>query len=242
MNTRIGAKCHMSKQYDLIGDIHGHANDLIELLRLLGYSESSGYYQHPTRNVIFLGDFVDRGKNQRRVLEIVMPMVESGTAYAVMGNHEYNALAFHTKDPENSDVWLRSRSTKNIYQHMAFLEEYSAPSCGEDLDRVLSFFRSLPLWLELDGLRVVHACWDKDLIEKVRPLLGENNTLTESLLIASTRKGGLEYDAIETLLKGAEMTLPNGECFFDKDGNRRTEARVRWWLNEASSWGFGVWA
>ncbi|MBT5230949.1 MAG: diadenosine tetraphosphatase, partial [Methylococcales bacterium] len=49
----------MQKQhYDIIGDIHGHADELIQLLELMGYSLVNGYHQHPTRKVIFLGDFV----------------------------------------------------------------------------------------------------------------------------------------------------------------------------------------
>lgn len=82
--------------YDLIGDIHGHANDLIGLLKQLGYSMVGGCYRHPDRQVIFLGDFVDRGCNQQKVLQIVMPMVKKKAALALMGNHEFNALAFHT--------------------------------------------------------------------------------------------------------------------------------------------------
>ena len=46
--------------YDLIGDIHGHADELIQLLDALGYRKSQGVYGHPERMVIFLGDFIDR--------------------------------------------------------------------------------------------------------------------------------------------------------------------------------------
>ena len=87
--------------YDLIGDIHGYADELIHLLDALGYQNSRGAYSHPERKVIFVGDFVDRGPQIREVLEIVRPMMEEGKALAVMGNHELNALAYHTDDPES---------------------------------------------------------------------------------------------------------------------------------------------
>jgi hypothetical protein len=32
------------------------------------------------------------------------------------------------------------------------------------------------------------------------------------------------------LLKGVEASLPEGLSHFDKDGHRRTQIRVRWWL------------
>ena len=43
---------------------------------------------------MFIGDFVDRGPGIGEVIEIVRAMVDAGDALAVMGNHEYNAIAF----------------------------------------------------------------------------------------------------------------------------------------------------
>ena len=71
--------------YDLIGDIHGHANELTQLLEALGYRKHGSTYSHPERKVIFLGDFIDRGPKIREVLEIVHPMVEEGNALARHG-------------------------------------------------------------------------------------------------------------------------------------------------------------
>ena len=70
--------------YDLIGDIHGHADALEQLLLKLGYQQVNGIYRHPERQVIFLGDFIDRGPKIREVLSIVRPMVEAGHA---LGGH-----------------------------------------------------------------------------------------------------------------------------------------------------------
>ena len=47
--------------YDLIGDIHGHADELEALLVRLGYSRVGDSYRHDSRQVIFIGDFIDRG-------------------------------------------------------------------------------------------------------------------------------------------------------------------------------------
>ena len=81
---------------------------------------------------------------------------DSGAALAVMGNHELTALAFHTPDPEKPGSHLRPHNEKNSNQHAETRRQVPA---GE-LDSYLSWFRTLPLWLDLDGLRVVHACWD----------------------------------------------------------------------------------
>lgn len=81
----------MSEGFDIIGDIHGEADALERLLHKLDYKLIDGCWQHPSRQVIFLGDFIDRGPEQKRVIEIVMPMVKGGQALAVMGNHEFNS-------------------------------------------------------------------------------------------------------------------------------------------------------
>src|SRR5205085_3037473 len=79
--------------------------------------------RHPDRKMIFLGDFIDRGPKIRQVLEIVRPMIESGHALAVMGNHELNALAYHAEDPDSPGEHLRRHSPKNENQHRATLEQ-----------------------------------------------------------------------------------------------------------------------
>ena len=71
--------------YDIIGDTHGHASELIKLLKHLGYQHSSNGYSHKNRKAIFLGDFIDRGGEHIKLLEIVMTMVKQGNALAVMG-------------------------------------------------------------------------------------------------------------------------------------------------------------
>ncbi len=96
--------------YDLIGDIHGYADELVQLLEALGYDKLQGVYRHPERTAIFLGDFIDRGPKIRQVLEIAQPMIEEGKALGVMGSQELNALAYHTEDPESPTEYLPCES------------------------------------------------------------------------------------------------------------------------------------
>ena len=44
---------------------------------------------------------IDRGSQQIKTLEVVRAMVDSGSAQMVMGNHEFNAISFATRDPEH---------------------------------------------------------------------------------------------------------------------------------------------
>lgn len=78
-----------SGPFDIIGDVHGCYDELVELLAALGYDTASTPIAHADgRRALFLGDLVDRGPASDRVLETVMSMVEAGTALCILGNHE----------------------------------------------------------------------------------------------------------------------------------------------------------
>jgi hypothetical protein len=57
----------VTTRYDIVGDIHGHADALHRLLGILGYREVDGVFRHPDRQMLFAGDFIDRGPHQREV-------------------------------------------------------------------------------------------------------------------------------------------------------------------------------
>jgi hypothetical protein len=213
--------------YDLIGDIHGHADELIELLAALGYHPRGGVYAHPQRRVIFLGDFIDRGPKIRQTLEIVRAMIDAGQALAVMGNHELNALAFHTADPEHGGEYLRPHSSKNLRQHQQTLDQLPPA----ELASYLAWFRTLPLWLDLDGLRVVHACWDGPAIEQVGRALAAEQGISGRFLQSACTAGQPLFATVETVLKGKEAPLPAGGTFADKDGHLRDHTRIRWYAS-----------
>ena len=89
---------------DFIGDVHGCADKLLGLLRALGYDEHGRAFAHPDRTAVFVGDLIDRGPQQVEVLNIVRSMVAAGSARALMGNHEFNAISYVTPDPRDPDV------------------------------------------------------------------------------------------------------------------------------------------
>ncbi len=210
---------------DLIGDVHGYADELEKLLTKLGYSKNDNYYSHPEkRQVLFVGDYIDRGLQIPETLAIVKQMVDNGSAIALLGNHEYNALCFHLKDSEG--VYLRKHSDKNIHQHRATLDQFE--NRGNELDMYLEWFKTLPLFYETETFRAVHACWDHKSISYLKDHLN-NNCLTDDLVRQSVKKGTALYEAIEDTLKGKEMKLPNEQSFQDKDDIKRTEMRIKWW-------------
>jgi hypothetical protein len=217
--------------YDLVGDIHGHADALHRLLRQLEYAEFEGVLRHPERQMIFVGDFIDRGPQQGEVLRIARSMCEAGTARAVMGNHEFNAIGWMAQNEDGT--FLRKHSPKNTSQHARFLSQVGENS--EAHKDAIRWFRTLPVWLDLPGFRVVHACWHDASREALGPFLDEGGCFTENGVRESYRHGSVAHSAVEILLKGPEERLPAGIHFLDKDGHRREEVRLRWWDQNATT-------
>jgi hypothetical protein len=216
--------------YDIIGDIHGHADELEVLLQKLGYGLENGVYKHKEdRQVIFLGDFIDRGPQIRETLHIAKNMCDFGSAQAIMGNHEFNAIAFHTKNQKDGG-YFRPHLPKEISQHKATLEQFSI--YPQELEMFINWFRELPIFLEIgDEFRAVHACWDQNLVNYIKAKYdNEKDIFSDEFLRASTTDNkSKDYQAIEELLKGKEQKLPQGLSFKDKDGNLRENCRVKWW-------------
>jgi Calcineurin-like phosphoesterase len=235
--------------YDLIGDIHGQNEKLRALLQKLGYRQTGGSWRHPNRQAIFVGDFIDRGPSQVQTVNTVRRMIESEAALAVMGNHELNAIAWHTPDPTIPGEYLRPHfsakwGAKNRKQHAAFLAEVEGkPRLHTE---VIDWFPTLPLWLELPDLRVVHACWHPSFMTWLTPQLHDGRRLTRDLIPAATIEPANEFEkdnatatifkAVEALTKGIEIPLPDGHSFSDKYGIQRTRVRVRWWDHTSTTY------
>jgi hypothetical protein len=105
-------------------------------------------WRHPERQAIFVGDFIDRRPNQVECVEIARSLVDAGAAQAVLGNHEFNAIAWFLPDTNKPGEFLRPHfskkyGTKNREQHEAFLREINA----SNHERIIDWFLTLPMWL-----------------------------------------------------------------------------------------------
>ncbi len=210
------------KALDIIGDIHGQWGKLTALLDLLGYLPQGDGYRHPEgRRVVFLGDYIDRGPAVREVLHTVRAMVESGDAFAIMGNHEYNIICYYT--PDGHGGWLRPHTAANGRQIAATLSAFAGRE--EEWEEWLEWMKRLPMALDLGPLRCVHACWD---VKRLKELRGRSLT-DGAFLLACASKLTPEHRAIENLLKGPELSMPGESVFHDKEGIPRKRVRARWW-------------
>jgi protein phosphatase len=154
--------------FDIIGDVHGCADELEELLVKLGYAITTSedpelgrrYLVVPPagRKVVFVGDLVDRGPRVGDTLRLAMDMIEAGLALCVLGNHEAKV-----------EKWLRSGDVQikhGLDKTIADLEaggSASGPAPERQRDafkrRVKTFIGKLVSHYLLDGgkLAVAHA-------------------------------------------------------------------------------------
>jgi hypothetical protein len=179
--------------YAIIPDLHADKVCLDKTLLACGFIQTKPFsWRHPKGfKAVFLGDFIDYSRDRsdpncddKYVVETVKNMVQVGDAYAIMGNHELNALMYHTSticEKTGKHKWLRDRSEDNKRQHHSFLEahnvnfddDYSSPKDPE-LKETLDWFLTLPLFIDFGEFRVVHAQWDDNCISLIKSCFPDN--------------------------------------------------------------------
>lgn len=219
---------------DFIGDIHGHFDALTALLARLGYERRGAGFAHPERRAVFLGDYIDRGPKCRDVYKLVREMVESENAAAILGNHELNALAFWTKRRRpnpGGDSYYREHSFNKVMIHAETVSSFRPDGTFDgkrEFAEMLQFFRTLPLYLETPTFRAVHAALDLDALDTLKKN-GITNLQNDEVLHRALDEQGDLFPAVDVLLKGPEMDLPNGISFRDSENVRRVKTRICWW-------------
>lgn len=123
--------------FDIIGDVHGCATELEELLTALGYelqtSEDESlwgndHYAHPEgRKAVFVGDLVDRGPRVLDCVKIARNMVHHGSGICVPGNHDMKLLRML----KGRNVQLKHGLAETAAEIDALAEDIRKPFCRE---------------------------------------------------------------------------------------------------------------
>lgn len=136
---------------DIIGDIHGCYEELLELLEVLGYKNKGSQWVHPDkRKLVFIGDLMDRGPSSLKVIELVYQLVtKDKIAKYIPGNH--------------CDKLYRYFLGNNVkIQHglETTVEEYEALNTKEQVairNKMIRLYEQAPLYLEIPEVNVVIA-------------------------------------------------------------------------------------
>jgi hypothetical protein len=215
--------------YDIIGDVHGHAQLLKQLLLKLGYNKTSDGYSHPGRKAVFVGDFINRGPQIRKTMRMIRTMVENGNALAVLGNHEINAIIAHLKD--KNGIAMIKPPFKNFISVLKTMNEFAGYS--EEWAGHLKWLRSLPLFLELDEIRVVHACWSDEAVEYLKNSLPAGRIKKEIFRRVHKNPSSELAQNIWLLTKGPQFKMPGDLKIINNKGVSPRSFRMRWWEEPA---------
>jgi protein phosphatase len=154
--------------FDIVGDVHGCADELILLLEKLGYRvDLDGANTHVTppegRKLVFAGDLVDRGPRTPDVLRIAMAAVRSGCGYVVQGNHD-----------RKLGRYLAGREVQIAHGLKASIDQLAAESVEfrSEVRRFLEDLRS-HYWLDGGSLVIAHAGLKEEMIGRGSPAVRE---------------------------------------------------------------------
>lgn len=201
--------------FDIFGDVHGCADELMQLMRRLGYevalsgegeARRAEVVPPAGRRAIFVGDLVDRGPNSPDALRIVMDMVAAGQALAVPGNHDVKLVR-----------WLDGRQVKmshGIDRTIAQLET-EPPAFRQ---RVRKFLDGLVshAWLEGGRLAIAHAGIKESMIGRASGairefcLYGETSGETDEFGLPVRYNWAAEYRGATTIVYG-HTPVPEAE-------------------------------
>lgn len=211
--------------YDIIGDIHGYAFLLKKLLTTMGYTNRKGIFRHPERKAVFVGDFTNRGPEIIETLSIIRMMVDAGTGYAILGNHEINNILYHLrnqlKEPLLSDKGIRFASVRQTIQQFK-----NVPADWKDYRRWL---RTLPLYLEMDGIRIVHAYWSDSNIQILKDSLKPGKISKTIFRNLVEEPGSQLSQAILQTTRGIHLLMPPDMKILDHRQRNHRFFRIRWW-------------
>lgn len=74
--------------FDIIGDIHGCYDEMLQLLKTLGYEQQNDLYIHPAgRRLISVGDIMSRGPKSIATMQFWLKQTEANLSFMTDSNH-----------------------------------------------------------------------------------------------------------------------------------------------------------
>jgi diadenosine tetraphosphatase ApaH/serine/threonine PP2A family protein phosphatase len=148
-----------SQAVAVVGDVHGCATELDDLLALLGR-----YDEGRPRHVVFVGDLTDRGPDSVGVLVRVAALAGAGRCTLIRGNHD-DKLRLTIDDPRGPYGGDRRQTLRAV-----LAAEAGAPGLLQGTRRLLDRARDVVEWLDVERderVIVTHAGLPTSLAQRV---------------------------------------------------------------------------
>lgn len=172
----------------VISDIHGHYDELVELLEKLQVNEAEDM-------IVFLGDYVDRGPKSKEVLQLIKNITERKSSIAIMGNHDYRFVRWIEKEGNgiNDYDYMETLCSFMMDKALEEVKEYILMAYSEEIE----FLKTLPYYYEDDDYIYVHAGLDlnkkdwketseKDMMEIRIDFYGNKTKLNKKVIFGHT--------------------------------------------------------
>ncbi len=234
----------MAAGFDIISDVHGRAGHLEQILTTLGYTDVNGVKVHDDdRRALFLGDLINIGDENERVLNIVKSMVGAKSAECILGNHEFGCISYATKDlsDETNERYLIPHGGWHDQGFRAFLEEF--PFGSKKNAEAINWFKTLPLSIHKPSFLISHAMSPEDrLVGDVWNYIRTDYSLKDEAWQAFSVKGSSTRKSLKAILFGEDVTVPSAESLINDPvyiydsgygsayrGKYMQDRRVSWW-------------
>jgi serine/threonine protein phosphatase 1 len=117
-NTRsIAASTPASTRIYAVGDIHGRADLLIETIARIEDDVRRRPIQHSVE--VYLGDYIDRGPDSKKVIDLLAVRLVENRAVCLRGNHEAMLEGF-LEDPAYLCHWRQLGGTQTLASYGIF--------------------------------------------------------------------------------------------------------------------------
>lgn len=139
-------------RYFVIGDVHGRFKRLVDVLKQIESFKTSD------NQIVFLGDYVSRGPESRKVLTLVKELVDSGQAVAIKGNHDDMMVKCYRDPVSEESFWWKHNYLKKTNQSYHSLKGWDSELYKEHV----MFIESMPLWYTTETFYFSHSGDPKD--------------------------------------------------------------------------------
>lgn len=182
-----------SGPFDIVGDVHGCADELRELLATLGWApDETGVWAHPAgRRAILVGDIVDRGPSVVAAATMALDLCDAGRAYWVPGNHDVR-LAKRLRG-------VKGQVTHGLAESLAQIDALGEAERAAFVERLAKRVDALVSHLVLDQGRLVvaHAGMQED-------MQGRASAEVRSFALFGARTGEVDEDDLPVRLDWAQ--------------------------------------